>query len=172
MTGTRPIPGPSVEVAAWNQIKHWMLAVETQHERVMAGPPVGLPRGEVPRVQANMTLYILALYLLRRAVVFASREAAGGEALLEAISAFDQAVPDLIYTRDFIEHFDDWERGEGRRQSVGEDFIRGLGMSTIDVSFGHTGRGIGTFVSTPATRTLFNAARDVLELLPPQWRRQ
>ena len=149
-----------------------MLAVETQHERVMAGPPVGLPRGEVPRVQADMTLYILALYLLRRAVVFASREAAGGEALLEAISAFDQAVPDLIYTRDFIEHFDDWERGEGRRQSVGEDFIRGLGMSTIDVSFGHTGRGIGTFVSTPAARTLFNAARDVLELLPPQWRRQ
>lgn len=95
-------------------------------------------------------------------MLFAKRHVPGGTALRAAIAQFDADVPDLVYTRDLLEHFDDWSQGTGRQQAGGEGYVLGLGMSDLDVSIGHAGRGVNTHTATPAANSLYAAAEAFL----------
>jgi hypothetical protein len=164
-------PGPAVEWRAWHQAKLWFDAVEMQHERLLAAASSGNPSGPI---EFDVRLYAYSLNNLRRAIIFTRDHVPGGDCLNDALKEFDTRVPDVVKTRDLIEHFDDWLRGQGRRQQPGEGYVLGVGLSMVDsasgmtpqdVSFGHAGEGVQIAIATPAARELFAATEKLLRPL-------
>jgi hypothetical protein len=62
------------------------------------------------------------------------RDGTRAKALRQALSQFDDAVPNAKDLRDILSHFDDYERGRGRLQRDGQPELL-LMYSTNGVSF-------------------------------------
>jgi hypothetical protein len=102
--------GPPSEAAtlerAFSLVNEAMHTVALQRRRLASDEP----EDEVfpTRAWADWEFFISALWRLRRRARIAARTRTGSAAVVRAIAAFDEDLPDLKLLRDVAEHIDDY----------------------------------------------------------------
>lgn len=147
----RSLPDTSRALVIRNRADEQFLAVEQQHERIVAfcRSAVGLaflPASEIARGQSDIDFFLLSLRRLHRVCQLVRRSALPTGSLRQAMATFDRQVLPVTGVRNALEHLD------STAVSGNAGFGYGIGEDRVLIT--HNGTRLDT-------KTLFLAARDV-----------